>query len=93
MCGSHPTTPEAPMTRPLGPRQAKLVRVALALMVLFGVAVGCTAALPAGDTVYITKSGKKYHAAGCSYLKKSSIEISREDAEKKGYTPCSRCNP
>jgi phosphatidylserine/phosphatidylglycerophosphate/cardiolipin synthase-like enzyme len=46
-----------------------------------------------GDIVYITKSGKKYHREGCSSLSKSCIPISRKDAEARGYTPCSRCNP
>jgi micrococcal nuclease len=44
-------------------------------------------------TVYITKSGKKYHRAGCSYVKKSRIPIKLKDAVAKGYTPCSKCNP
>lgn len=44
-------------------------------------------------TVYITNDGKKYHAAGCRYLRKSSIPISLKDAKSKGYEPCSVCNP
>ncbi|HHV30292.1 MAG TPA: MBL fold metallo-hydrolase [Clostridium sp.] len=44
-------------------------------------------------TVYITKNEEKYHAAGCSYLRKSSIPIELFDAKNSGYTPCSRCNP
>jgi predicted nuclease with TOPRIM domain len=44
-------------------------------------------------TVYITEKGKKYHRAGCQYLRKSCIPISLEDAKKRGYTPCSRCTP
>lgn len=44
-------------------------------------------------TVYGTKSGSKYHSAGCSYLKKSSIPMSLDEARRKGLTPCSRCNP
>lgn len=43
--------------------------------------------------VYITKTGEKYHTAGCSYLKKSKIPIELSDAKNNGYTPCSRCNP
>lgn len=43
--------------------------------------------------VYITKTGSKYHRAGCRYLKKSSIPISLKDAKAKGYSPCSACNP
>jgi len=45
----------------------------------------------AGETVYITKSGSKYHRAGCQYLSRSSIPISRSEAERRGYSPCSRC--
>lgn len=44
-------------------------------------------------TVYITKSGKKYHLDGCKFLAKSKIPISLSEAKAKGYTPCSVCNP
>jgi len=43
--------------------------------------------------VYITETGSKYHREGCRYLKKSKIPISLEDAVKRGYTPCSVCDP
>ena len=43
------------------------------------------------DTVFVTDSGTKYHRAGCSYLRSSANEISFEEAEEQGYTPCSRC--
>lgn len=43
--------------------------------------------------VYVTKTGEKYHRAGCSYLKSSKIEMSLSDAKNKGYTACSKCNP
>lgn len=57
-----------------------------------------TEAAPANDEggeiiVHITKTGEKYHSAGCQYLKKSDIEISLEDAKAQGYSPCSKCNP
>ncbi len=42
-------------------------------------------------TVYITKTGSKYHRLGCRYLSKSSIPISLEDAKARGYEPCSVC--
>jgi phosphatidylserine/phosphatidylglycerophosphate/cardiolipin synthase-like enzyme len=45
------------------------------------------------DTVYITKTGTKFHRAGCRYLARSSIPISRKDAEARGYAPCKVCNP
>lgn len=44
-------------------------------------------------TVYITKTGAKYHQGSCSYLRKSSIPIGKRDAVSSGYTACSRCNP
>lgn len=44
-------------------------------------------------TVYITKTGKKYHKGDCRYLKKSKIKISLKDACKREYTPCKVCKP
>lgn len=48
---------------------------------------------PGETTVYITRTGTKYHRAGCRSLAKSSIPISLKDAVAKGYDPCSLCNP
>lgn len=45
------------------------------------------------NTVYVTKTGKKYHQAGCKSLSSSAIPINLEDAKKQGYEPCSICNP
>ena len=45
------------------------------------------------DVVYITDTGTKYHAQGCRYLSQSCKEIDRQEAEDKGYDPCSVCNP
>ncbi len=53
---------------------------------------------PTGDsqevsgTVYITKSGTKYHRKGCRFLKNSSSAIALEKA-KSAYQPCGVCNP
>ena len=44
-------------------------------------------------TVYVTKSGKKYHKKGCQHLRRSSRAISLSEAVAKGYEPCSRCKP
>ena len=44
-----------------------------------------------GETVYITRTGEKYHRAGCRYLRKSQIEISLSEAKNEGYTACSVC--
>ena len=45
------------------------------------------------QTVYITRTGKKYHTASCRYLSKSKIPVSLKDAKASGYTPCSVCRP
>jgi len=44
-------------------------------------------------TVYITRTGKKYHRDGCRYLRSSRIPVSLKDAKANGYTPCSVCRP
>ena len=44
-------------------------------------------------TVYITRTGYKYHRSYCSYLRQSKIAISLKNAKSRGYTACSRCNP
>lgn len=38
--------------------------------------------------VYVTKSGKKYHRAGCEYLKSVAGIYTIKEAEARGYTPC-----
>jgi hypothetical protein len=60
-----------------------------AVLVLFFVSI-----IHAQDdpTVYVTKTGSKYHNAGCSSLKKSAIPMKLSEAATK-YSPCSRCNP
>ena len=45
-----------------------------------------------GPTVYATRSGGKYHEAGCRYLRTSSIPMSLSEAAMR-YSPCSVCNP
>ena len=42
-------------------------------------------------TVYITKTGEKYHSANCTSLRRSKIEISLSEAQSRGYTPCELC--
>ena len=48
---------------------------------------------PVEVTVYITKTGKKYHRAGCRYLSKSCIPVTLKVAKANGYGPCSVCRP
>lgn len=44
-------------------------------------------------TVYITRTGKKYHREGCVSLERSQIPISLQEAKANGYGPCSVCKP
>jgi hypothetical protein len=46
------------------------------------------------DSVFITRSGKKYHRASCKTIQKSQVtEISREAAIARGYEACKVCQP
>lgn len=44
-------------------------------------------------TVYVTKSGKKYHTETCRTIRKSKTvrAINLEDAQKRGYKACEVC--
>lgn len=44
-------------------------------------------------TVYVTRTGEKYHRSSCPNLGQSKMAISLEEAIDDGYTPCSRCDP
>ena len=46
----------------------------------------------AAETVYATRTGAKYHRAGCRHLARSQIPMSLEDASAR-YGPCSVCRP
>jgi len=45
------------------------------------------------QTVYITKTGEKYHKESCGHLRKSSISIELEEAVERGYVACKVCKP
>lgn len=47
---------------------------------------------PEEETVYITRTGSKYHRAGCQYLRRSRMPVSLKEA-KQSYDPCSVCRP
>jgi hypothetical protein len=44
-------------------------------------------------TVYITKTGAKYHTSSCRYLSQSKISISKKEAISNGYSACKVCKP
>jgi len=43
------------------------------------------------DPVHVTRTGERYHQAGCRYLDGSDFVESRTDALRQGLTPCSVC--
>lgn len=45
------------------------------------------------QSVYVTKTGEKYHKSTCHYLKNSKKEITLEVAKQRGFTACSVCKP
>lgn len=45
------------------------------------------------QTVYVTKTGEKYHKSSCHYLKNSKKEIPLDKAKERGLTACSVCKP
>jgi hypothetical protein len=45
-----------------------------------------------GATVYVTKTGAKYHNDGCRHLSRSRIPMALADAAAQ-YGPCSVCKP
>ncbi len=47
---------------------------------------------PADVTVYVTRTGRKYHRGSCRYLRKSRIPMKLSEAKAR-YGPCSVCGP
>jgi NOL1/NOP2/fmu family ribosome biogenesis protein len=45
------------------------------------------------QTVYITESGKKYHAKNCDVAKTGKKGIELAEAKKQGYEACKSCKP
>lgn len=44
------------------------------------------------ETVYVTRSGKKYHREGCRYLR-SEVRAISLDRARRFYEPCKVCDP
>ncbi len=47
----------------------------------------------ARTTVYVTRTGEKYHRASCQHLRRSSSPMSLSEAKRAGYMPCKTCRP
>lgn len=52
-----------------------------------------TVANPIEETVYITKTGERYHRGSCGTLRKSKIAKTLSEAKAMGYTACGLCKP
>lgn len=52
-------------------------------------------ATPTETMVVVTRTGEKYHTAGCRYVvgKTDTRTIPLSQAKAEGYTPCKVCNP
>lgn len=64
---------------------------ALGLLLIF--LVGCTTGYTQDTTVYVTKTGAKYHRESCQYLRYSKTALALDSAQLKGYTACKVCKP
>ncbi|HEY5314947.1 MAG TPA: hypothetical protein VIK18_20615, partial [Pirellulales bacterium] len=47
---------------------------------------------PVDITVYVTRTGAKYHLQACRHLRSSSIPIKLSEARQQ-YAPCRTCHP
>lgn len=65
----------------------KLVHISALLILLLVVRVAFA------QTVYTTRTGKKYHVDGCQYLRQSKIRTDVASAISNGYTACLVCRP
>lgn len=45
------------------------------------------------DSVYVTKSGTKYHRAGCHYIENKTVTEYTKSEAQKDYAPCKVCRP
>lgn len=57
------------------------------------VSAQATKPAPQTMTVYVTKTGEKYHLGSCNSLRKSRIETTIADAKRRGLTACKLCKP
>lgn len=68
----------------------KMVLFFVMLFALFTTAFAYV--VPDDTIVYVTPTGEKYHREDCSYTT-TVRSMTIKAAERKGYDPCSRCNP
>jgi hypothetical protein len=62
-------------------------------LLLLSIIIWACSSVGEAQTVYVTKTGTKYHRESCHYLKYSKYAISLADAKKKSYEACKVCKP
>jgi hypothetical protein len=68
-------------------------RIGLAVLLALAVAVGAYAKGNDDVLVHFTRTGHKYHTAGCRYLRQSDYTVTLREAKDRGLGPCSVCDP
>ncbi|OYU95554.1 MAG: hypothetical protein CFE21_10445 [Bacteroidetes bacterium B1(2017)] len=63
------------------------IRIACLMAFLFLANISRSSA----QTVYVTESGKKYHAKNCDIVKTGKKGLELAEAKKQGYEPCKSC--
>lgn len=68
--------------------------ISVLLALFLGVSVQ-TESMAEEQTVYVTRTGQKYHRSDCRTLRRSKYlyEMTRDEALQKGYLPCKVCRP
>jgi len=60
----------------------------ICFLILF---LGLSISKLSAQTVYVTESGKKYHAKNCSFAKTGKKGMALKEAIKQGYEACKMC--
>lgn len=68
-------------------------RIKLRSLILLLVFFACVASDAQAQTVFITKTGTKYHKESCRYLRYSKVAITLKKAKDRGYQACKVCKP
>lgn len=73
----------------------KLTRriTSLALLIILVLTPIQSFAADGSTTVYITKTGSKYHSSGCRHLSRSRYSTTLQNAVSSGLGPCGTCHP
>jgi hypothetical protein len=71
-----------------------ITRTLLVASLALGLVLTAVAAKSDADImVHITRTGHKYHVAGCRYLRQSDYIVTLKEAKSRGLGACSVCDP